>query len=92
MLYNVEMKGFVIFVHFYFYFPVCFAIMNFPSAILIYLHVSNNEPSLKSEISAVFVYNNRRQMTQMNLMNKNMKNLVLNPGQLVRLVLGWVDC
>ena len=31
-------------------------------------------------------------MSQMNLTKKNLKNLDLHPGQLVRLVPDWVGC
>ena len=40
----------------------------------------------------VFVYNTHRQMSQKDPTKKNLTNLVLNTGQLVRLVPDCVDC
>ena len=40
----------------------------------------------------IFVYNSHRLMIQMNPMKKNLMNLDLNPGQLVRLVPDFTGC
>ena len=43
-------------------------------------------------LHVVFVYNTCYLMNQMTPKKENLKNLDLNPGQLVRLVLDWVVC
>ena len=53
-LYDMTMKGFPlqsrIFIR---TFLVCFAVFKCPSATLVYLSVSKNEPGIKSDISSV---------------------------------------
>ena len=43
-------------------------------------------------LHVLFVYNTRHLMSQMAVMKKNLTNLGLNPGHMVRLVPNWVDC
>ena len=40
----------------------------------------------------LFVENNRRLTSHMILMEKNLKQLDMDPGQLVRLVTNWLGC
>ena len=43
-------------------------------------------------LNVVFVYNVHHLMSQMNMIKNNLTSLGLNPGQILNLVLGWVDC